>query len=107
VEVFITSLHKTFKNVRIENLSIPPEQENNHKFNVSLTVHRDLSLQQKPTGCTIFFQFISLINLYIFRAGLPLIIRRYYSVYIENGIRHAFLPTASQYKRMAYTSCSI
>ena len=28
------------------------------KFNVSLTVHRDVSVQQEPTGCTIRFQFI-------------------------------------------------
>ena len=50
-------------------------------FNVLLTVHRDISVQKEPTGCTIYFQFISIINLYMFRAGLLLIIRRYYSVY--------------------------
>jgi len=31
------------------------------------------SLQYEPTGCTIYFQFISIINLYMFRAGLLLI----------------------------------
>ena len=44
-------------------------------------MHRDIPVQGEPTGCTIYFQFISIINLYMFRAGLLLIIRRYYSVY--------------------------
>ena len=52
-----------------------------HFSNVLLTVHRDISLQYEPTGCTIYFQFISVINRYMFRAILRLIISRYYSVY--------------------------
>jgi hypothetical protein len=59
------------------------------KFNVLLTVHCDISVQKEPTGCTIYFQFISVINLYMFRGGLLLIIRRI-----------PILPTASQGKRM-------
>ena len=43
-------------------------------YNVVLTVHRDISVQQEPTGCTIYFQFISIINFYMFRAALLLII---------------------------------
>ena len=37
-------------------------------------------VQYELTRCTIAFQFISIINLYMFRAGLLLIIMRYYSV---------------------------
>jgi len=33
------------------------------------------SIQHEPTGCTVYFEFISVINLYVFRAGLLLIIR--------------------------------
>ena len=53
----------------------------NYEFlNVFLAVHHDTSVQQVPTGRIVYFQFISVINLYMFRAGLLLIIRRYYSV---------------------------
>jgi hypothetical protein len=41
------------------------------------------SVQCELTGCTIYFQFITIINLYMFWAGLLLIIRRYYSVYTK------------------------
>ena len=57
--------------------------------------------------------FISIINLYMFRAGLLLIIRRYYSVYtairIVYVMRLCWLavgwlqPTVRQHKRMTYT----
>ena len=56
-------------------------------------MHRDISVQYEPTGCTNYFQLISIINLYTFRAGLLLIIRRYYSVCTAIDIRHAFMLT--------------
>jgi len=37
-----------------------------YQFNVLLTVHFDIFVQCEPTGCTIYFQFISVINLYMF-----------------------------------------
>jgi len=34
-------------------------------------------VQKEPTGCIIYFQSISIINLYMYRAGLLLILRRF------------------------------
>jgi hypothetical protein len=41
------------------------------------TVHKVhyIAVQYEPTGCTIYFQFISIIDLYMLRASLLLIIR--------------------------------
>jgi hypothetical protein len=47
-------------------------------------------VQYEPTGCTIYFQFTSIIKLYMFRAGLLLDIRRHYTVYTVISICHAF-----------------
>ena len=49
-------------------------------------------LRNKNQQDALFYsQFISIINLYMFRAGLLLVIRRYYSVYASIVIYHAFM----------------
>jgi len=40
-----------------------------------------------------YSQFVSIINLYMFRTNVLLITRRYYSVYTATGICHAFMLT--------------
>jgi len=40
------------------------------EFNVLLTVRHDIFVQQEPTGSTIYFQFISIINLCMFSSRL-------------------------------------
>jgi len=73
-------------------------------------------IQYEPTGCTIYFQFISVINLYMFGAELLLIIRRHYSVYIATGMSCVYadwLLAGSEWnsfrscQRMTYTNCCI
>ena len=52
-------------------------------------MHRYISIQEEPTGCTIYFQFISIINLYVFRAGLVLIRTTKYFMQFNDYVRGA------------------
>ena len=88
-------------------------------FQIKYCGKEDISqpIQYEPTGCTIYFQFILVINLYIFRADLLLIIRRHYSVYTASGTCHTFyadwLLAGSEWnsfrscQHMTYTNCCI
>ena len=60
---------------------------------IRATCPAHLVLHIRTKGCTIYFQFISIISLYIFRAGLLLIIGRYYSVCAAIGICRVFMLT--------------
>jgi len=49
-------------------------------------------LYNKNQHYALFYsQFISIINLHVFRAGLLLIIRRYFSVYTALGMCHVLM----------------
>jgi hypothetical protein len=74
---------------------------------VLLTVHREISFQYEPTGCTIYFRFISITNLYMIRAGLLLIIRRYYSVETAICMCHAFMATGCLQDRSGNSTPSV
>ena len=37
-------------------------------------MHRDISVQYEPTGCTIYFKFLSIINLYILSCDITFVL---------------------------------
>jgi hypothetical protein len=83
--------------ITIKNIFIPVKLacNNTSQMGTLLENFTKYPHRKKPKGCTIYFRFISIINLYLFRAGLLLNIRRYYSVYKEIGTCHAFMLTGS------------
>jgi hypothetical protein len=77
-------------------------------FNVLLAVHRDKPAQWKSTWCTVYFRFISIINFYMFRVVLLLVIRRYYSVYTYRaiGMWHTYSLHGAESFLRSQTVCS-
>ena len=67
-------------------------------------------LQYEPTGCTVYFQFISIINFYMFRAGFAahrqeVLLRIYSSWYMPYVYVGWLLAGSCQHKRMTYNFC--
>jgi hypothetical protein len=63
-------------------------------LSVNIILTKSIYLYNKDQQVAPFTSsFIVINSLYMFRAGLQLIIRRYYSVYTANGTCHAYMST--------------